>query len=85
MTNRAWLSTLSSKEVIVFIFKIWPTIANGYSDSVAGMLNWLDQEHIPNSWITEQLEFYGNIKDDAGFNNRLLQEINAKSENGRNQ
>lgn len=83
MTNREWLSTLTDRELTFFIFKIWPMIANGYSDSVTGMLNWLGQEHIPNSWITEQLKFYGNIKDDKGVNNPLLQEINAKLENGR--
>lgn len=56
MTNREWLGTLTDREFIFFIVKIWPMIASGYSDSIAGMLNWLGQEHIPNSWITEQLK-----------------------------
>lgn len=56
MTNREWLGTLTDREFIFFIVKIWPTIANGYTDSTSGMINWLGQEHIPNSWITEQLK-----------------------------
>ena len=62
MTNREWLGTLTDREFIFFIVKIWPTIANGYADSTLGMINWLGQEHIPkpylygSSWITEQLK-----------------------------